>query len=52
MEELIKWLESEQKVLEANRKPSPYDAGYYGAIVNTLDFIQGMEVYTEALDNK
>lgn len=50
MDKLIKWLESERKTLEANRKPSPYDAGYYGAIVNTIDYIRGWEVYGKSLD--
>jgi hypothetical protein len=52
MEDLLKWLEQERKTLEANRKPDPYDAGYYGAIVNTIDFIEGAEVYIEWLDKK
>ena len=53
MENLIKWLEQERLALEDNamsEKPDPFDQGYYGAIVNTLDFIQGTEVYAEWLD--
>lgn len=53
MEDLLKWLEQERKDLEDNAmsaKPDPFEQGYYGAIVNTIDFIEGAEVYKEWLD--
>lgn len=47
MEALVQWLEREKQALEADRKPDAYNAGYYGAITNVLDFIQGAEVFSE-----
>ena len=48
LDELVKWLESERQDLEDNAhspKPDAFEVGYYAAIMNTLDFIQGAEVY-------
>ena len=46
LDELVKWLESERRDLEENAQyAQPDEIGYYGAIINTLDFIQGAEVY-------
>lgn len=50
MEQLIAWLEKELRVIDANYKDE-FESGYYSAIVNTLDFIQGSEVYIQSLDN-
>ena len=55
MDKLIAWLEQERMTLEDNamsEKPDPFDQGYYGAIINTLDFIQGAEVYIHSLEEK
>lgn len=49
LDELVKWLESERMELEDNAhsaKPDLFEAGYYGAIMNTLDFLMGSRVYT------
>lgn len=46
LNELVKWLHSERQELEQNGTHlQPDEAGYYGAIMNTLDFIQGATVY-------
>jgi hypothetical protein len=50
MDDLLKWLEQERLALEDNamsEKPDLFDQGYYAGIINTLDFIQGAEVFTE-----
>lgn len=48
MDKLTAWLVSEAEV--ALTGTSEFDNGYYGAIINTLDFIQGAEVYIQSLD--
>ena len=48
MDKLTAWLVSEAET--ALTGGTEFDNGYYGAIINTLDFLQGAEVYIHSLD--
>lgn len=50
--ELIDWLESELKSVEPHASGHEWLSGYFGAITNALDFVQGAEVYLDYLYSK
>lgn len=52
MDKLTEWLTKEAEVALASAGIDEFSNGYYGAIINTLDFLQGAEVYIQSLEEK
>lgn len=49
MDKLRKWLQAELKALQ-EQELDEFNGGYYGAITNVLDYIDGGQVYIDSLD--
>jgi hypothetical protein len=50
MDKLTAWLVSEAEVLAGQDSLDDFEAGYLGAITNTLDFLQGAQVYIQSME--
>lgn len=50
MDKLTAWLVQEAENLESAGSLDEFNAGYLGAIINTLDYLQGAQVYIQSME--